>query len=136
MAAMNPRIRLVLLSLLLALMLPACQSLSERDDARKLQETLDSYASTVRWQPLDRMYSYLTPELQPEVMPDGLDRWRVTGYEIYSPPRMLAKDRVVQTVVIEFIQVDRQVVRNLTDQQLWIHVDDKWQRANPIPAFE
>ena len=46
----NP-IRLLLLPVLLALLLPACQSLTERSDARKLQDTLDSYAAAARWQP-------------------------------------------------------------------------------------
>jgi hypothetical protein len=133
---MNFPIRYLLLLLLLALSLPACQSIAEREDARKLELTLDSYATAVRWQPLDRQYGFLLPELQPDMPPEGLDLLRVTGYEIVSPPRMLAKDKVVQTVTIEYVLTESQVVRSLTDHQVWKLVDKKWQRANPVPEFK
>ena len=123
--------------LLLMLLLPACQTLTERDDVRKLEYTLESYGAAVRWQPLAGLYGFLTPELRPETVPDGLGNLRVTGYEISVPPRMLSEDRAVQTAVIEYVHIDRQVVRTLVDRQVWTR-DDKgqWLRANPIPAFK
>lgn len=136
-AAYHRAMRNWILPLLLVVLLPGCQTLSERDDARKLEHTLDSYAAAVRWQPLAGLYGYLTTELQPAAVPDGLRNVRVTGYEISVPPRMVADDRVVQTAVIEYVQVDRQVVRTLVDHQVWTR-DDKglWLRANPIPSFK
>lgn len=134
---MNAALRHTLLLLSLVLSLAGCQSLGEREEALKLNDTLDSYGAAARWQPLAGLYGFLQPELQPAAPPDGLDNLRVTGYEVVSPPRKLAEDRVVQTVVIEYVQVDRQVVRRLMDRQVWQRTADKqWLRANPIPAFK
>lgn len=129
--------RKLLVLLLLALPLAGCQTLSERSDAQKLQQTLDSYGAAVRWQPLVGLYGYLQPELQPAEPPAGLDNVRVTSYEVSAPPRQLAEGRVAQTAVIEYVRVERQVVRTLVDSQLWVRSDSgEWQRANPIPAFQ
>ena len=134
---MKNLIRTLLFPLLLALLLPACQTLSERSDAQKLQDTLDSYAATARWQPLANLYSFLQADLQPESLPDNLSNIRVTGYEVSGSPRKLAKDKLVQVVTIEYVQLDRQVVRTLSDRQLWQRDDQgKWLRANPIPVFK
>lgn len=126
-----------LLPLLLTLLLPACQTLTERDDSRKLESTLSSYGTAARWQRLSNLYGFLVPELQPDTLPSGLEDVRVTSYEVTVPPRKLADDRAVQTVVIQYVHLDRQVVRTLVDRQLWAR-DDKgeWQRANPIPVFK
>jgi hypothetical protein len=128
--------RILSLFLVAFLSLAGCQTMSERTDARKLEIILDSYASTVRWQPLAGLYTFLQPDLQPEEPPTDLANIRVTSYEVSSPPRQLEKGRVVQTVVIQYVRRDRQVVRTLVDNQLWVLNDDgQWQRANPIPAF-
>jgi hypothetical protein len=126
-----------LLPIIMLVLLTGCQTLAERGDAQKLQQTLDSYGAAVRWQPLAGLYGFLQPALQPPQPPAGLDNIRVTSYEISVPPRQLDEGRVAQTAVIEFVRVDRQVVRTLVDQQLWVRsADGQWQRANPIPAFQ
>jgi hypothetical protein len=118
------------------LSLAGCQTLSERSDANKLNKTLEIYASAVRWQPLTSLYSFLQPQLQPAAPPAGLDNIRVTRYEVSVSPHQVAEGRVVQTAVIEYVRTDRQVVRTLVDNQLWVlAADGEWQRANPIPAF-
>ena len=129
--------RTLSLFILSVLLLAGCQTISERSDARKLEITLDSYASAARWQPLAGLYSFLQPELQPVAPPAGLADVRVTSYEISVPPHQLAEDRVVQTAVIEYVHVDRQVVRSLVDNQLWVRsASGEWLRANPIPSFQ
>lgn len=126
-----------LLPIIMLVLLAGCQTLAERGDAQKLQQTLDSYGAAVRWQPLAGLYGFLRPELQPSQPPAGLDNIRVTSYEISVPPRQLDEGRVTQSAVIQFVRVDRQVVRTLVDQQLWLRsVEGQWQRANPIPAFQ
>jgi len=128
--------RYLILTLSLVLLLGGCKTLDQRSDARQLEITLESYASTARWQPLAGLYAFLKPELQPDAAPPGLEGLRVTSYEISAPPRQLAEDKVVQTVVIQYVHVDRQVLRTLVDSQLWVrNAKGQWQRANPIPAF-
>lgn len=131
-----PVMRYIFLIVVLSLGLTACQSLDLRRDARKLEQTLSTYATAVRWQPLASSYAFLDPKIQPETLPDGLGNIRVTGYEVNAAPRQLAEDRVTQSVLIEYVLIDQQAVRSLVDQQLWVRSDKGvWQRANPIPEF-
>ena len=126
----------ILLALSLTLTLAACQSLDTRSDARKLESTLNSYGTAFRWQPLAGIYGFLQPELQPTAPPPGLDNIRITGYEVTAAPRQLAKDRVVQSVLIEYVRVDSQRLYTLVDNQVWVRTaEGSWERANPIPEF-
>lgn len=125
-----------LIAPLLMLLLAGCQTLDTRTDARKLELTLESYASAVRWASLSELYAFLQPELRPEQPPAGLENIRVTGYEVSAAPRELAEGRVAQTAVIQYVVVDRQILRTLVDHQLWVLTDGSWQRANPIPPFQ
>lgn len=129
--------RYLILALSLLFTLSACQALDTRSDERKLENTLDSYGTAVRWQPLAAVYSYLQPDLQPSELPPGLENIRVTGYEITVPPRQLAKDRVAQVVSIEYVRVDTQRLQTLVDNQLWLrNKEGDWERANPVPEFK
>lgn len=129
------RYPLLLLSLLLTL--TACKAIDTRSEERKLEATLNSYATAVRWQPPAAAYSFLEPELQPEALPGTLDNVRVTGYEITAAPREVAEGKVVQTAHIEYVLIDRQSLHSLVDSQLWQrNADGEWQRANPIPAYK
>lgn len=129
--------RYLLLALSLMISLAACQSLDTRSEARKLEHTLASYGTAARWQPLPGLYTFLQPALQPAAIPPGLDNIRVTGYDVTGAPREIADGRVVQTVTIEYVRIDRQSVRTLVDDQLWVRAaDGSWQRANPIPLFQ
>jgi len=132
-----------LLLLSACLLLAACQtpsipSLSERSKDNKLRDTLNSYEVAIRWGAVDRAYGFLTPELSEQTeIPTGLGNFRVTGYDRIDGPRELPEDRATQTVVIEYVEKDRQVVHTLTDRQIWQWKDEEgvWLRANPIPSF-
>ena len=118
------------------LLLSGCQTLSERKSTNKLEATLTSYGATVRWQPLAGIYSFLEPKLQPDSLPTNLDNIRVTNYEVTVAPRQLSETRATQTVAIEYVQKDRQVVHDMTDYQVWeLSPTGDWLRANPIPSF-
>lgn len=122
------------------LLLTACQvaSISERTEAKKLNDTLSAYEAVVRWGSLEQAYGFLTPDLSAQTeIPAGLANVRVTGYELLSGPGKLTTHKVTQTVAIDYVLKDQQVVRRLTDRQSWEY-DEKegeWQRSNPIPAF-
>lgn len=130
-----------LLLVLTSLLLAACQvpSISERSKDNKLRDTLNSYESVIRWGILEKAYGFLSPELSEEaVIPDNLKNFRVTGYERINGPSPLSDDKAAQTVLIEYVLVDRQVLRSLIDKQIWQWAEEEkaWQRANPIPIFE
>lgn len=133
--------RRFLLFLLLAFGLSACQveGIAERKKAVKLRDTLNRYEVVVRWGALEKAYGFLVPELNEDVViPAGLDNIRVTGYDLLGGPSKLSEDRVTQTVRIDYVLQDSQVVRSLADKQIWQWNDEigDWQRANPVPELK
>lgn len=130
-----------LLLLVAYLSLAACQvaSLTERSEANKLRDTLADYESVIRWGSLEKAYGFLTPELNEKaVIPNDLGNYRVTGYELLNVPSKLSEHKVTQSVRIDYVLKDRQILRSLVDKQLWHWVEEEstWQRANPIPGFK
>ena len=91
----------------------------------------------MRWGELENMYAfYKEADGEQVVIQQGLDRIRVTGYEA-SPLTQIGEMRWGQTAVIDFVLTDRQIVRQVTDQQIWVS-DDKgktWLRETPVPQF-
>ena len=125
---------------LLATLLAGCQSLGTgdlRQSGERLRSVLRHYEVTLRWGDPGGAYKFLTPELQKTLQPpSGLGNVVVTDYQIVTPPRLDGR-KALQRVRIGYIFKDRQVVRTLVDQQLWMDLPDiGWRRANPIPHFE
>jgi hypothetical protein len=52
-------------------------------------------------------------------VPESFKNLRVIGYEVVQPPMMQADGSATQTVIIEYLFEDTQVVRRVTDRQLW-----------------
>ena len=74
---------------------------------------------------------------RPATIPEDLDNIRVTSYELASPLTELSPTRWSQTAVIDYVLTDRQVVRRLIDQQVWVSDDEgkTWYRETPVPRF-
>ena len=130
-----------LILLFVTLGLSACQiaSLTERSEANKLRDTLGDYESVIRWGDLEKAYGFLIPELNEKaVIPQDLANYRVTGYELLNVPSKLSEHKVTQSVRIDYVLKDRQVLRSFIDKQLWQWSDEEstWQRANPVPEFK
>lgn len=127
-----------LLLIAAALSLVACQTSAPWDTVPdKLVKQTRTYEAVVRWGELENMYAfYKAGENEQVVIQPGLDRIRVTGYEA-SPLTQIGELRWGQTAVIDYVLTDRQIVRQITDQQIWAS-DDKgktWLRENPVPVF-
>ena len=101
---------------------------------------LKEYAHEVRWGQLEALSSYLKPDMVDEQKDVAVDpqNIRVTNYEVLRRVHPGEENQVSQTVRIEYLFRDRQVVKTLIDQQLWEYIPDSkdWQRANPIPVFK
>ncbi len=122
----------------LALSLAACVAPGTRQD--ELLITIRSYEGAIRWGRIEGAYEFLKPDPDnPIEIPQGLDQIKVTGYERLTPvvPTDEEKHRFRVTSAIRYVHVDRQVERNITDQQVWEWDAEakRWWRANPIPAF-
>ncbi|WP_456375403.1 hypothetical protein [Thiolapillus sp.] len=128
--------------LLLVFSLGSCETMQSAERKNKMDFDLKLYGHEVRWGEIEALPSYLKPELVEEQAPlaHKPENIRVTEYELLVPPREIEEEppRVAQTVRINYVFRDRQVVRTLVDKQLWEYdaAAKKWFRANPIPVFK
>jgi len=102
---------------------------------KELAQVLKLYEDVVRWSDLNKIYAFGKKGAGWEV-PPGLDNVRVNGYET-SDPAELEPWRWGQTAVISYVLNDRQVVKQVVDQQVWVSEDEgeSWYRENPPPPF-
>lgn len=124
------------LLLILPLLLVSCRAVNPLDAVpRKLMLTVSTFEDVVRWGDLRKTYAFMKPGSSAEVQPH-LSNVRVNHYEAGQLSE-LAPWRWGQSVVIHYVLEDRQVVRQLLDQQVWVSDDegDNWYRETPIPVF-
>jgi hypothetical protein len=128
--------RLLLPALLL--LLTACQTNPYGEVPKELALKVRAFEDVVRWGALQKMYLFLKRDPDnPVELPEGLNDVRVTSYELASPINRVEEGRWVQTAVIDYVLIDRQVVRQIIDQQVWVSDDagETWYRENPVPQF-
>ncbi len=135
-------VKIFLLGLLLSLSLAGCETMENMNREKKLDFDVKLYGHEVRWGEIEALPAYLKPDMvetQPPVAKEP-QNIRVTAYEVLVAPHFLGEDKnkASQTVRINYIFRDRQVVRSLMDEQHWEYDAEakKWYRSNPIPAFE
>lgn len=127
-----------LIPLVCVLLLTACKSSPFTEEIpSKLELQVRTFEDVVRWGALEKMYAFLKLEADQEIeIQPGLENIRVTNYELGSPIRMIEPGRWTQTAVISYVLTDRQVLRQLVDQQIWVsEEEDVWYRENPVPQF-
>jgi uncharacterized lipoprotein len=128
--------RLVICISLLTL-LAACQTLGERKRAQSLQDTLRSYEASIRWQSGRHAAKFQDPQGSVTESRTDHANVRVTGYEVVQGPTMLGDLRAVQAALIQYVMQDSQIVKELTDQQVWLYNEDEetWFLNSPVPEF-
>lgn len=106
----------------------------------QLEKTLHEYEMTLRWGYLQHLGNFLAPEVQQAapLTEEEIKNIRITGYELMRTPVFLDMNHVTQTAIIRYVFEDRQVEKQLTDQQLWSYdpETERWNRANPIPSLK
>lgn len=128
-----------LLLFALPLLLSACLTNPYGEVPKELGLKVRAFEDVVRWGALEKMYIFQKREPgQVLQLQDGLDNVRVTSYELGSSIRKVDEGRWVQTAVIDYVLVDRQVVKQLIDHQIWVSDDggETWFRENPVPRFQ
>ncbi len=133
-------VRNIYLVVAITLLLTGCQTLKDKDMQDTLSKVLHSYELTARWGKLEQIYSFLLPELAKEAkIQEDINNIRVTHYEVVKRPASVAENNEVmmQNVHIRYIYIDRQVEKEMVDNQEWTYDDDRreWRRSNPIPIF-
>ena len=104
-------------------------------NAKQLMPQVELFGDIVRWRDLRKMYAFGKAGSRWPVQ-EGLDNIRVTGYEA-GALNEIRPWRWGQSVLISYVLVDRQVVRQTLDQQVWVSEDQgkTWFRENPPPRF-
>jgi hypothetical protein len=114
-----------LTALLLAatVLLGGCANKELRSKATILDETLRTYAATIRWGNFDQATSFIEPKQLAEHPPSQLDMDRLHQVRVSSyneqPAVPVGEDEVRQTVQIEIVNVNTQTVRSIVDRQVW-----------------
>lgn len=109
--------------------LVACLTLFGADAAlagskeRALDNTLRTYAATIRWGDIERAQEFLDPAWRQAHPLSALDlaryrQVRVTGYNEQGP-QPVGKNEVRQVVEIGLANVNTQVARSIIDRQVW-----------------
>jgi hypothetical protein len=124
--------------LFIGLVLTGCASLEKDRRAMGLQAATNAYQSALRWGDFDTALGLLSPELQrDEELPQDLKDLRITRYEVVQPPLIRAGDSATQTVSIEYLFEYNQILRRLTDRQVWRWDEQEkaWWLQSGLPAF-
>ncbi|TVQ88663.1 MAG: hypothetical protein EA400_08500 [Chromatiaceae bacterium] len=131
-------------SLLVALLLPVllsgpggCGRIKEDRKANALEAVTRTYAEAIRWGYYPAAVGFLSPEVRGDVDLEALKNIRVTGYEVIQPPVIDPDDAAVQLVQVDYVLNDRQVLRSLTDRQVWRwnEAGASWWLQTSLPAF-
>jgi hypothetical protein len=107
---------------LVAALLAGCASIAGNEQ-KLLEETLESYASVIRWGNIEEAMSFVDPATLKAHPVSKLDLARyhqvqVTAYNA-QPPRHVGEHEVRQAVEIGLVNVNTQSARAIIDTQLW-----------------
>ncbi len=130
-----------------AAILYGCASAAARDRVDKLEQTLSSYSSALRWGDYRGALSLhiSQDDENPPAEPDMtyLEQFKVTDFNIVKKDITSATDEdgVTQATVlaeINYIHVDRQVVKKLQIEQIWRYQPERkrWVVTTDFPAFK
>ncbi len=104
-----------------------------------LDQTLDGYASTIRWGDIPSALQYVNPEVLKTSPPSELQmaryqHVRVSGYET-NGPQPVSETEVHQRVVIGLINVHTQTQRDVIDNQVWKYNSEteRWWLESGLP---
>jgi hypothetical protein len=120
-------------------LLGGCATEKMRSKTTLLDETLRSYAATIRWGEVSQALNFVEPKALAEHPPTQLelDRFRqvrVTGYN-EQPVVPVSEDEMHQTVQIELVNVNTQSVRSVIDRQVWKYDEagKRWWLTTGLP---
>jgi hypothetical protein len=124
--------------LFIGLVLTGCASLEKDRRAVGLEAATNAYQSALRWGDFESAMGLLSPELRrDEELPQDFKDLRITRYEVVQPPLIRADDTATQTVSIEYLFEYNQILRRLTDRQVWRWDEQEkaWWLESGLPAF-
>jgi hypothetical protein len=131
--------RTVWLALIAAVVLAGCAMDKLKTREGILDDTLQTYAATMRWGDMTKGLAFVDPKYRLAHPMSELDlaRYRQVAVTAYNdePATPINKDEVSQTVEIGLVNVNTQSARSVVDHQIW-HYDEKekhWWLTSGLP---
>jgi hypothetical protein len=123
--------RLALIVLSSVLLLSACTMEKVKTKETILEETLRTYAATIRWGDMTQALAFVDPKYRQAHPLSDLDlaRYRQVQVTAYNdqPAAPLNDNEIAQTVEIGLVNVNTQSARSIVDHQVWRY-DEKEKR--------
>ncbi|MEP7043874.1 MAG: hypothetical protein ABI843_12485 [Dokdonella sp.] len=124
---------------LAAVLLAACATDKMRSKQWVLEDTLKSYAGTIRWGDVERAQAFIDPKVLAEHPPTPLvlarfKQVRITAYD-EQPAVPVGENEVRQDVEIGLVNINSQSARSVIDHQVW-HYDEaqkRWWLTTGLP---
>ena len=124
---------------LASLLLGACANTEIRSRQTILDETLRSYAATIRWGDINQALAFIDPKERAAHPPSALDLARfkqvqVSGDNAQAPVPVNGTE-VHQTVQIDLVNVNTQSARSVVDRQVWKYDEEgkHWWLTTGLP---
>jgi hypothetical protein len=125
---------------LLALLAMLCAGCATDQRNQALIQTLNAYASTLRWGDFQSAQQFIDPKVREADPPTALDmaryqQVRVTGYDEGAGAVPDGENRVRQVVQIGLVNLNTQSERTVVDRQTWRYDPEKkrWWLMSGLP---
>ncbi len=117
------RVTIAVFSLSAAILLAGCASLQDHSKDKLRDDTLDSYAATLRWGDFASAYQFVDPDERAKHPLDAADKAKynkvtVAGYDA-QPPSATGENTLQQIVQISLIEKASQSSYDVVDHQSW-----------------
>ena len=115
-----------------------CAVVEKDRRAVALQAATNGYQSALRWGYDETVLGFLHPDQRKTgELPEVFAELRVTGYDVTQPPVIQADGSANQVVVIDYLFEDAQVVKQITDRQVWRWdaATNTWWLHSGLPRF-
>ena len=134
----TPMMRSVMALIVLALAssLAGCKSMSEMREGDQLDSSLKAYEAAMRWSDFASAVTFHKwPEGERVPLPEDYKDLRVMQYYVVYPPVTSSDATVQQMVEISYVNENYQVLRKVTDRQIWAYDKEakRWELTTPIP---
>jgi len=120
-------------------LLSACAMDKMRNKETILDDTLRTYAATIRWGDVTQALAFVDPKYREAHPLSAVDLARykqvqVTAYDD-QPPTPVTETEVRQTVQIGLVNVHTQAARSVVDHQIWKYdeAEKRWWLTTGLP---
>ena len=117
----------------------ACDSMRQKDQAARLDTSLNGYAGAIRWGNLDTAYGFVRPRDTTPQPPPRLEGLKVTGYEIRVSSVNETRDEAQVSFSFTYYFQDQGRVQTTVQNATWYFDPEvkAWLMDAPgLPAFQ